>query len=91
VEPPTTSALIDRISAAVRGEDDPPGMEKRSLTDPGSRGLSRTDSRTSTPESHETRGEGPNAPDGQPDKASYTVHDECGQTSLTIECYDSGV
>lgn len=47
-----------------KSEDDPPGMEKRSSTDPGSRGLSRTDGRMNTPESYKTRGEGPNAPDG---------------------------
>jgi hypothetical protein len=67
-----------RQGTADRGEDDPLGIEKRSLTDPGSRGLSRTDSRTNTPESHETYGEGPNAPNGQPGKASYTVHNKCG-------------
>jgi hypothetical protein len=80
-----------RQGTTVRGEDDPSGMEKRSLTDPGSRGFSGTDDRTNTPESYETRSGGPNASDGQPDEASYTTHDERGQTSLTTERYDSGV
>jgi hypothetical protein len=53
--------------------------------------LSRTDSKTNTPESYKTRGEVPNASDGQPDEASYTAHGERGQISLTTECYDSGV
>jgi hypothetical protein len=65
-----------RQDLTVRGEDDPPGIEKRSLTDPRSRGLSRTDGRTNTPESYETRRKGPNASDRQPDEASYTAYDK---------------
>ena len=66
-----------RQGGTVRGEDDPLCVEKRSSADPGSRGLSRTDGRTNTLESHETRREGPYAPDRQPDEASYTAYDEC--------------
>jgi hypothetical protein len=65
-----------RQGIAVGGEDNPLGIEKRSLTDPRSRGLSRTDSRTNTPESYETHSEGPNAPNGQPGKVSYTMYNE---------------
>jgi hypothetical protein len=66
-------------------------VEKRSSADPGSRGFSRTDSGTNTPESHKARCKSPNASGGQPVEASYTANDECSQTSLTVKRYDSGV
>jgi hypothetical protein len=64
---------------------DSTGMEEGSTTDPGSRGVLRTDGGASTPKGFKTRGKSSSAIDRQSGQASDTAYNERREADLAVE------
>jgi len=77
-----------RRSITAQSEDDPPGMEESSPTDPRGRDLLRINNGTYTPKGHKAYGKGASIPDRHPSAASDPTYNERGQAGLAIKYHD---